>query len=285
MCSSITAGTKTVATVPNWAAIRATARPWLPSVAVTSSAPGWRSSTCRQAHEAPSTLNAGRPIRSDSSLTRTRPTPQLGRDRGHGHQRCRPIAGERLVERPGGGAGLARRPGPGAGVGVPGGHARQCAPEASWPFLSQPWNDERSPASHASRSPGVLRSQSGRISRVACAQVVPQVVDRRTAPEPVAVVDAVDDQPRLEHEGVRDHRVVVGVGVLLDVQILLDGPLGVGQERPLGADRGPELLQGVVYVGRDRRDLGVGDRDLRTGRPPARGAAGAPWGSSGRGPA
>ena len=31
---------------------------------------------------------------------------------------------------------------------------------------SQPWNGERSPASHASRSPGVLRSQSGRISRV-----------------------------------------------------------------------------------------------------------------------
>jgi hypothetical protein len=30
--------------------------------------------------------------------------------------------------------------------------------------LFQPWNGERSPASHASRSPGVLGSQSGRIS-------------------------------------------------------------------------------------------------------------------------
>ncbi len=32
---------------------------------------------------------------------------------------------------------------------------------------SQPWKDERSPASQASRSPGALRSQSGRISRLA----------------------------------------------------------------------------------------------------------------------
>src|ERR687890_2003593 len=30
----------------------------------------------------------------------------------------------------------------------------------------QPWKGERSPASHASRSPGVLRSQSGGTSRV-----------------------------------------------------------------------------------------------------------------------
>src|SRR5215211_227424 len=34
------------------------------------------------------------------------------------------------------------------------------------PLLFHPWNGERSPASQAARSPGVLRSQSGRISRV-----------------------------------------------------------------------------------------------------------------------
>ena len=33
--------------------------------------------------------------------------------------------------------------------------------------LSHPWKGERSPAAQASRSPGVLRSQSGRISLVA----------------------------------------------------------------------------------------------------------------------
>ena len=32
--------------------------------------------------------------------------------------------------------------------------------------LSHPWKCEKSPAFQASRSPGVLRSQSGRISRV-----------------------------------------------------------------------------------------------------------------------
>src|SRR3954447_20883560 len=94
-------------------------------------------------------------------------------------------------------------------------------------------------------------------------QVTPQVVDRRATPEPVAVVDAVDDEPRLEHQRVRNHRVVLDVGVLLDIQVLLDRPAGIGQECPLGADRQPELLQRVVVVSRDRDDLGVGNRDPR----------------------
>ena len=130
----------------------------------------------------------------------------------------------------------------------------------------QPWKAEWSPASQASRSPGVLRSQSGRISRDDVAQVVPEVDDRRTAPEPVAVVDAVDHEPGLEHQRVRDHRVVLGVGVLLDVEVLLDDAPGVGEERPRGADRGAELLERVVLVGRDGGDLRVGHRDLRIER-------------------
>jgi hypothetical protein len=65
---------------------------------------------------------------------------------------------------------------------------------------------------------------------------------------------------------VRDHRVVVGVGVLLDLQVLLDDPPRIGQERPLCPDRGAELLEGVVLVGRDGRDLRVADRDLRVER-------------------
>src|SRR6476661_11092926 len=73
-------------------------------------------------------------------------------------------------------------------------------------------------------------------------QVLPEVVDRGPAPEPVPVVDLVDDEMRLEHEGVRDQRVVHRVGVLLDIEVLLDGALGVGEEGPLGADGGPELL-------------------------------------------
>jgi hypothetical protein len=59
----------------------------------------------------------------------------------------------------------------------------------------------------------------------------------------------MDDQPRLEHERVGDHRVVLGVGVLLDVEVLLDDPPGVLEEGPLGADRVAELLARVVLVG------------------------------------
>ena len=34
-------------------------------------------------------------------------------------------------------------------------------------------------------------------------------------------------QARLEHERVRDHRIVLGVGVLLDVEVLLNRSVGV----------------------------------------------------------
>ena len=147
---------------------------------------------------------------------------------------------------------------------------------------SQPWKGEWSPASQASRSPGALRSQSGRISRVTSRRSLPEVGDRRATPEPVAVVDAVDDEPRLEHERVRDHRVVLGVGVLLDVEVPLDDAPGVGEERPLGADRRAELLE--RRGGRRSRSWRSGCRPRRSSDRTrrARGAAGAPSGSSGR---
>src|SRR3954463_10451054 len=88
------------------------------------------------------------------------------------------------------------------------------------------------------------------------AQVAPEVDERGAPPEPVAVVDRVDHEPRLEHERVRVHRIVVGVRVLLDVQVLLDDAPRVGEERPLRADRRAELLERVVLVGRDRGDPG-----------------------------
>src|SRR5215207_9983550 len=94
------------------------------------------------------------------------------------------------------------------------------------------------------------------------AQLVPEVIDRRAPPEPVAVVDAVDHEPRFEHERVRDHRVVLAVGVLLDVEVLLDDARRVGEEGPLGSDRGAELLERVMLVGGDRGDLGVGHGEL-----------------------
>jgi hypothetical protein len=55
----------------------------------------------------------------------------------------------------------------------------------------------------------------------------------------------------------------MGVGVLLDVEVLLQLAAGVGQERPLGAHLGTELDGLDDAVGGDGDDLGVGDGDLR----------------------
>lgn len=69
--------------------MRATARPWLPSVAVTSvtgpaSSPlAARSARMRwTAQDAPSALKAGSPSRHDSSLTKTRLTPNSPANKG-----------------------------------------------------------------------------------------------------------------------------------------------------------------------------------------------------------
>src|ERR1700722_18992469 len=51
-------------------------------------------------------------------------------------------------------------------------------------------------------------------------EVAPQLLDRGAPEEPVADVDLVHDQARLEHDRVRHHRVVGRVGVLRDVEIL-----------------------------------------------------------------
>ncbi len=98
------------------------------------------------------------------------------------------------------------------------------------------------------------------------AQVAAQIVDRRAAPKPVAVVDAVHDEPRLQDDRVRDHRVLGRVGVLGDVEILLDDAPGIGQERPGGADGRTELVELEQVVGADGDDLRVADGDLGVGR-------------------
>src|SRR5712691_9429556 len=68
------------------------------------------------------------------------------------------------------------------------------------------------------------------------AQIAAKVLDRRPPPEPVAVVDAMDHEPGLEDERVRDHRVVMGVGVLLDLQVFLHLAPVIGQEGPGRSD-------------------------------------------------
>ena len=94
------------------------------------------------------------------------------------------------------------------------------------------------------------------------AQIVPEVDDGWTTPEPVAVVDAVDDEAGLQDQRVRNHRIVLGICVLLNVEVFLNLSIRIGQEGPLGADRCAEFLKRVVIVGGDGDDLGVRHGDL-----------------------
>ncbi len=76
----------------------------------------------------------------------------------------------------------------------------------------------------------------------------------------------MDDESRLEHERVRNHRIMLRVGILRDVEVLLNRSFGVGEEGPLGAHRRAELLESVVVIGGDRGNLGVCHSDLRIKR-------------------
>src|SRR5712692_7246329 len=94
------------------------------------------------------------------------------------------------------------------------------------------------------------------------AQVVAQLFDGGPAEEPVAHVDLVDAQARLEHERVRDHRVVVRVGVLGDVEVLLHLATWIGKEGPVRADAGAELVRLGQAVSADGHQPAVPDLHL-----------------------
>ena len=54
------------------------------------------------------------------------------------------------------------------------------------------------------------------------AQVLPKLFDGRTTEKPIAAVNLEYDESRFEDDDMRDHRIVLGVRVLDDVQILLN---------------------------------------------------------------
>src|ERR687892_2157974 len=93
-------------------------------------------------------------------------------------------------------------------------------------------------------------------------EVPAEILHRRSAPVPIAVVHPEDPQARLQDQGERDHRVVVGIGVLLDVEVLLDLPAWVGEERPLRPERVAELVGLHEVVGGDGDDPGVPHPEL-----------------------
>src|SRR5579872_5281908 len=68
------------------------------------------------------------------------------------------------------------------------------------------------------------------------AQIMPEVICTGTAPEPVAVIDAVDEQTGFQDKGMRDHGIMMRVGIFLDLQILLHFAPRVRKKCPLRAD-------------------------------------------------
>src|SRR6202022_614398 len=68
------------------------------------------------------------------------------------------------------------------------------------------------------------------------AQVLTELLHRRSTEEPVAAVDLVDDETGLEHNHMRDHGIVHGISVLGDVEILLKNAPRTREERQRGAD-------------------------------------------------
>src|SRR2546423_13995745 len=95
------------------------------------------------------------------------------------------------------------------------------------PVLAQPWCREVPIRAYLARD---------------LAEIITKVFGRRPTPEPVAIIDFVNDQPRLKHERMRNHRDMERVSVLLDVQLLLDLASRVREESPLGPNGGAELI-------------------------------------------
>jgi hypothetical protein len=56
------------------------------------------------------------------------------------------------------------------------------------------------------------------------------------------------------------------VGILGDVEVLLNGSGRVREERPLGTHRRAELLESVMVIGGDRDNPGISNSDLRKKR-------------------
>src|SRR5437660_12611818 len=82
-------------------------------------------------------------------------------------------------------------------------------------------------------------------------QVLPKLFDGRSAKKPVAVVDLEYNQTRFEDDDMRNHRIVLGVRVLGDVEILLNLSSRIGQKGPMSADAGAVLIRRKHVVGTD----------------------------------
>src|SRR5437016_12144312 len=75
-------------------------------------------------------------------------------------------------------------------------------------------------------------------------QLLPKLFDGRSAKKPVAVVDLEYYETRFEDDDMRDHRLVVGVRFLDDVEILLILASRIRDRDPMTGGADPVLVPG-----------------------------------------
>ena len=106
-------------------------------------------------------------------------------------------------------------------------------------------------------------SQSGPAFFDNSTQILAEIFRRRPAKEPVAHVKLIYNEARLEDDGMRDHRIVVRIGVFDDVEVFLNDAPWIGQKRPVGADAAPKFIRLSDIVGADCDQPAITNLQLR----------------------
>src|SRR5258707_6328979 len=74
-------------------------------------------------------------------------------------------------------------------------------------------------------------------------QVLPKLFDGRSAKKPVAVVDLEYNETGFEDDDMRDHRIVLGIRVLGNTEVLLNLASRIGPKGPMSSDSVSVLIR------------------------------------------
>ena len=90
-------------------------------------------------------------------------------------------------------------------------------------------------------------------------EVLAELFHGRPPEKPIAVIDLVNDQTRLENNRVRNHGIVRRIRIFGDVEIFLDLSRRVRQEGPVRADPAPVFVCLGDVIGADRNQPAIGN--------------------------
>ena len=93
-------------------------------------------------------------------------------------------------------------------------------------------------------------------------QVLAEIFHSGSAPEPVAVIDLVNDKAGLEDNHVRDHGIIDWIRVFGYIEVLLDNTTCVGEERPVVTHSAAIFTSLSDVVGANRDKPAIGDLEL-----------------------